>query len=106
MNTSRRKLRSITLDTKLKVLRTAKENNHKSYLTRNFDLPRSTIQSLLRAKSKILQAIKSGSNPFLILLFLCLSFIVEDRADKNARRRFGRNTRCRILKKASTVAIN
>uniref|UniRef100_A0A914DN42 HTH psq-type domain-containing protein n=1 Tax=Acrobeloides nanus TaxID=290746 RepID=A0A914DN42_9BILA len=60
---SKRKQQSISIETKRKIIDESEAGKSYGKLTREYELPRSTVQTIVENKAKILEAIDSGIGP-------------------------------------------
>lgn len=60
MSPSQRKRKSISLEEKLDVINAYEETNSQNKVASRFDLDRSTVQTILRNKKAIIEAIQNG----------------------------------------------
>lgn len=60
---SKRKQQSISIETKRKIIDESEAGKSYGKLAREYELPRSTVQTIVENKAKILEAIDSGIGP-------------------------------------------
>uniref|UniRef100_A0A914DHY7 HTH psq-type domain-containing protein n=1 Tax=Acrobeloides nanus TaxID=290746 RepID=A0A914DHY7_9BILA len=60
---SKRKQQSISIETKRKIINESEAGKSYGKLAREYELPRSTVQTIVENKAKILEAIDSGIGP-------------------------------------------